>query len=106
MKSVIDWLYEDRIPEDPEILADIYGATIKYHLEKLSAYIIVQIKKHKDNAKFIISMIKVALEQKNEKLISQLVPIFKANSSWYQHPEFKRKLEQHSLQLMKYFMQY
>lgn len=106
VEAITDWLYEYNMPRDPEMFADIYKAAVKYNFKEVSSYIVSQIDHLKDDAKFIISMMQMALELKDEDLIKELIPIFKVNDSWQYIPEFKEKLGQHSFQLMIYFMKY
>lgn len=104
MEAIIDWVYEDKISEDSKLYADIYKAASKYHFKDLCAYIASQIDQLKDNAKFIVSMTRIAFEQNDESLIRKLAPIFKANPSLRQTSEYKTQLNEYGLQLLEYIM--
>lgn len=97
MEAIMDWLYEDRIFEDSDMFADIYRAASKYKLEELCNYIVSQIEHYEDDAKFVTSMMKIALEHKDEKLIRELVPIFKANTVLHKSSELEAQLSQYKL---------
>lgn len=102
----MDWLYEDHVPTDPEIFTGIYKAACRYHIKELCTYTVSQIEQLKDNAELIISMMRIALEQRDEDTIRKTVAIFKANPSLRQNPEYQEQLGKYGLQLVEHFMKY
>lgn len=106
IEAIIDWLYESKIPGEAEQLADIYKAASKYKLAALRSLIVGQIEQLKGNTAFIISMMKIALEQKNEDLIKIIVPIIKSDGLMRQSLEFQTQLSQYGLLLAEYFVKY
>lgn len=106
MEEIINWLYTDKISADSELFPDIYEAAQKYQQKSLCNYIEDQIEELKDNHKFIISMMRIALEQEKEDLIKKLISIFRANKTLYKSTEFKKQLGQYGMQLTTYLFEY
>lgn len=105
MEAVINWLYEKVIPEDPEILPNIYCAACKYKLKDLRMYIESRIENYNDNVAFIAKMVRIALWQGNEEVLKRLVSIFKRNRALLETSEYTTLLNQHGTQLMEYFIE-
>jgi hypothetical protein len=93
-----------KAPEDPEILADIYKTANEYDLKELCSHIENQVERFKDSYRFIVGMMRIALEQNNEDLIKRLIPIFKTNKALHQSSEFRILLSQYAMQLAEYLL--
>lgn len=105
-EAIMDWIYEDRVPEDPEILSDFYNAAEKFNIKLQCDSIYSLIKQNEGNTKLILTMTESALERKDENLLRILIPIFKSNDSLRRSPEYTERLGRYGLVLSEYYMRF